>query len=148
MATTVITDEEVLSRYPAVLINRDNLEHYRGLLQRKLLINRCQDCGRWVRPHWPSCPNCWSTNMRPTEVSGKGTIYMFSLIHQGAPVPAHDFSTPVPIVTVELAEQEGLRYLSTMVDTPNEALYIGMPVRLVWTERDGNPAPAFRQAVS
>jgi uncharacterized OB-fold protein len=144
MATTAIADEEVLTRFPAVLINRDNLEHYRGLLQRKLLINRCQDCGYWIRPHRRSCPECWSTNVVPTEVSGRGTIYMFTLLHQGAPIPGQDFSTPVGIVAVEFPEQEGLRYLSTMVDCPNEEIRIGMPVELVWTERDGNPAPAFR----
>jgi uncharacterized OB-fold protein len=139
---TMISDEEVLTRYPGAFINLDNLEYYRGLLQRKVLINRCNECGRWIRPHSPSCPDCWSTDVVPTEVSGRGTIYLFALVRQGSPVADVDF--PVPVVAVELAEQEGLRYLSTMIDCANEDISVGMPVEMVWTERDGNPAPAFR----
>jgi hypothetical protein len=45
-----VTDDEVFERFPDVLITHDNIEHYRGLLQRRLLINRCDDCGYWIYP--------------------------------------------------------------------------------------------------
>jgi hypothetical protein len=36
-------DEEVFDRFPNVYFNADNFEHYRGRLERRLLIKRCQD---------------------------------------------------------------------------------------------------------
>src|SRR5205807_715940 len=125
MATaTQITDDEVLAKFPGVPIDFDNKEHYKGLLQRRLLINRCQKCGYWIYPHRDSCPKCWAgaDSVKPTEVSGKGFIYMFSLVHQdgyNARSAGADFSQPFPLVAVELQEREGLRYLSTIVNCRN-----------------------------
>lgn len=142
---TSISDEEVIRRFPGVEVDRDNVEHYRGLLQKKLLINLCEN-GHWIYPHRPMCPVDWSWNVRATEVSGKGTVYMFTLLRQGAPIPGVDFSTPHPIAAIELAEQEGLRYLATIVNCPIDQIHDGMLVELVWIERNGVPEAAFQPA--
>jgi hypothetical protein len=47
------------------------------------------------------------------------------------------------VAAVELAEQVGLRYLGRIVHCPLDALALDMPVRLVWIEDHGRPAPAF-----
>lgn len=142
-----ISDAEVLARFPYVLIDHDNKYHYKGLLTRRLLVNRCGDCGYWIYPHRPMCPECWSENIVPTEVSGKGTVYTFTLLHQGRAIPGVDYAKgPHPVVAIELAEQEGLRYLSTVVTGTPEEIYIGMPVELDWVERQGAPAVVFRPA--
>lgn len=135
-----ISDEEVFHKFDGVLITQDNIEHYRGLLREQFLINRCQDCGYWIYPHRPMCPECWSWDVKPTEASGEGFVYMFTLIYQG---DGANPSSPHPVVAVELAEQEGLRYLSTIVGPDVSDIEIGRPVTLVWTERHGNPAPTF-----
>src|SRR5262245_33815074 len=109
--TRTFTDEEVLKRFPRDLIDRDNVDYYRGLLQKKLLINRCQDCRYWIYPHRPICPECWSFNVKVEEVSGKGKVWMYTLLHQGQPIPGADYSKPHLIAGVELPEREGLRYL-------------------------------------
>lgn len=141
-----ISDEEVLAAFPAVLIDYDNVEHYRGLLQQKLLINHCQGCGYWVYPHRPLCPECWSDDVRPTEVSGCGTVYMYALLHQGAAIAGHDYADgPFPVVVVELEERKGLRYTSTVVGCRNDEIKIGMPVRLKWLERAGRTVPVFER---
>jgi uncharacterized OB-fold protein len=46
-------------------------------------------------------------------------------------------------VAVELAEQEGLRFTSTVVGADNQDVKIGTPVRLAWVERSGSPMPVF-----
>ncbi len=48
------------------------------------------------------------------------------------------------MATIELEEQPGLRFTSTIVGVPNEQLAIGMPVELSWIVRGHNPVPAFR----
>ncbi len=143
---TDVTDEEVFAAFAGVPIDRDNVEHYRGLLARRLLVNRCDACGHWIYPHRPMCPECLSSDVTPTEVSGEGFVFMFTLIHQERdPSEAH-LAEPVVVAAVELAEQRGLRYLAQVVHSPVDAIAHDMPVRLVWAERDGYPAPAFEPA--
>ncbi|CAI7979529.1 MULTISPECIES: Zn-ribbon domain-containing OB-fold protein [unclassified Parafrankia] len=140
-----VTEDAVFAAFPAVLIDRDNIEHYRGLLARKLLINRCSACGYWVYPHRPLCPKCWSWDIVPTEVSGEGSVFLCTLIHQERD-PNAALSEPVPAAAVELVEQPGLRYLAPIVNCPLEAIRLDMPVRLTWVDRDGLAWPAFEPA--
>jgi len=142
----LVTDEALASVFAGTPIDHDSAAHYRGRLERRLLINRCEDCGAWRHPPRPVCSNCWSKNVRPTEVSGAGTIYLAIFLHQGPPADGVDYATPYPVVTVELDESPGLRFTSTVVGAPNEAIRIGRRVRLDWTQRGGAPLPVFRLA--
>ncbi|HKP77930.1 MAG TPA: OB-fold domain-containing protein [Phenylobacterium sp.] len=137
-----IPDEEVLARLPGIRIDRDNVGYYRGLLERRLLLNRCEPCGTWHHPPRASCPKCWSWDVAPAEVSGEGTVYLFSFINGAA---AHDDpAAPYPVVCVELPE--GVRFTTTMVNCAKDDLAIGMPVKLAWIEQDGMPFPAVTPA--
>lgn len=143
MAT--LSDEELVDLLPDVLINEDNKAFYRGWLERHLLLNRCADCGTWHHPPKPVCPECWSHRLRPTPVSGKGTIHLLIWLRQGPPADGVDYSTPHPVATIELAEQAGLRYTSTVIDAGMNDIAIGDPVELTWIRRSGVPYPAFRR---
>jgi uncharacterized OB-fold protein len=55
-----------------------------------------------------------------------------------------DYSRPHPVVAVELEEQAGLRYTTTVIDGDPHAISIGLPVELAWIERHGAPFPVFR----
>jgi uncharacterized protein len=141
---TEVTDDELLRRFPGQRIDHDNKQIYRARLDRRLLVNRCDDCGRWHQPPRPICPSCWSEQVTPTEVSGAGTIYMAVFLHQGPPADGVDYRTPYPVVTVELDEQEDLRFTSTVIGSANEEIRIGRRVELDWIERSGSPLPVFR----
>ena len=131
---TSVSDDELVERFAGHALDHDNAAHYRGRLDQRLLLNRCTDCGAWHHPPRPVCAACWSTDVRPTEVAGTGTIHLVVLVGE----PAH------PVVTVELDEQPGLRFTSTVVDAPHDAIRIGERVRLDWARRDGTPLPVFR----
>jgi uncharacterized OB-fold protein len=142
-----MTDAELVDRFPRLRVDHDNKEFYRGWLEQRLLINRCAACGNWHHPPKPVCPRCWSGDIHPTEVSGRGTIHLLMLLHQGPPAPGVDYSVgPHPVATVELAEQTALRLTTTIIDCPVDDITIGMPVELAWIERDGAPFPVFRPA--
>jgi uncharacterized OB-fold protein len=146
---TIDSDAELVDRFVRVRLDHDNKAFYRGWLEERLLLNRCRACGRWHHPPKPICPDCWSTDLEPTEVSGRGTVHLLILLHQGPPAPGVDYASgPHPVATVELVEQEGLRFTSTVVGCPPREVYIGMPVELTWIERDGIPFPVFRPAGS
>ena len=141
---TAITDEALIDRFAGYGVDRDSAAHFRGRLDHRLLINRCADCGLWHHPPRPLCPGCWSTDVRAQPVSGNGTIHLAVFLHQGPRVPGVDYSTPYPLVTVDLDEQPGLRFTATVIGAANEDVVIGRRVRLDWIERAGVPVPAFR----
>jgi uncharacterized OB-fold protein len=146
-ALASISDETVLARYPQIRLDHLNKHYYRGLLAHQLLAGRCADCSHWHTPLRPRCPNCWSQSVEPTPVSGRGTVYLLTRLYQGPPSADVDYSTPRPLVAVELTEQAGLRVATTIVDCPPDQLRIGLPVELSWISRDGAPWPAFRPIV-
>jgi uncharacterized OB-fold protein len=137
--------EALLARFRGQGVTRESKAHFQGRLEKRLLINRCQDCGEWRHPPMPICPKCWSDRVEPTEVSGDGTIHLLIFLHQGPPAEGVDYSEgPYPVATIELDEQTGLRFTSTIVGSPNEHIAIGDRVRLDWIERGGAPFPVFR----
>ena len=140
-----IDDETLVERFPWVQIDHDTKYLFRGWLDKELLINRCDDCTRFHHPPKPICPECWSSNLTPTPVSGRGVIHLAMNLHQGAPAPGVDYSKgPHPVVSVDLEEQEGVRFSSTVIDCPLEDVQIGRAVELTWIERYGSPFPVFR----
>ena len=143
-----ISDGELVDRFPDIVIDGGNKEFYRGWLQHQLLLNRCQDCGRWHHPPKPVCPECWSTRVRPTPVSGGGTVHLLIWLRQGPPADGVDYSTPHPVATIELDEQPGLRFTSTVVDATMDDVAIGDRVELTWVERNGEPFPAFTRSLA
>jgi uncharacterized OB-fold protein len=138
LTANAVASEEVFDRFASEWIDLDNVEFYRGLLRRQLLINRCGDCTTWYQPPWPTCPHCWSSAVVPTEVSGNGVVHTFTV------APKSDRALAV----VSLAEQDDLRATGLIVDTAVSDVSIGMAVELVWLERDGHPVPAFRPVAS
>jgi uncharacterized OB-fold protein len=143
---TELTNQEVFDRLPDLWVDQETIALYRGMLQRQLLINRCADCATWHAPPWPICPSCWSDDVRPTPVSGKGIIYLLTILHTGVPMPGVDYQMGYPVAVVELEEQQGLRISATVVDCPKDQFSIGLPVELTWIERAGAPIFAFRPA--
>jgi uncharacterized OB-fold protein len=145
--TAPLSDHEVFARFPDVRIDRDNIEHYRALADGRLVINRCGACGYWIYPHRPLCPECLSWDVVPSEVSGQGRIFTFTLLQQLRD-PSARLSEPLVAAAVELAEQKGLRYLARVVDCRREEIVLDMPVTLTWIEDQGRLAPAFRPAAA
>jgi uncharacterized OB-fold protein len=133
-----VDDATLLQLFAGQPVDQDSIDHYRGLLQRRLLINRCADCGNWHHPPRPICPKCWSLRVRPTEPSGAGTIFLLTFLARGD-------SPPHPIATVDLDEQVGLRYTATIEGPakPGE-VQVGDCVELTWIERQDREVPAFR----
>src|SRR3546814_10707666 len=44
-----------------------------------LRMLRCQDCGFWLHPPRPICPECLSKALAPEVLTGRGEIFSFTL---------------------------------------------------------------------
>jgi uncharacterized OB-fold protein len=151
VTTAELSDPELVSAYAPLVVDGDTAAFYRGWLARELRVNRCRDCGHLFLPPRPVCPKCWSTSLDAVPVSGRGTIFLLILLHQGPAAPGVDYAAgPYPVATVALEEHPGLRFTSTVVDFGDDphTLEIGQPVELTWIERNGVPFAAFRPAGS
>lgn len=138
------SDQELVDIWGDVRLDHTNKHFYRGLLDKQLRINRCADCGWWHHRPKPICPRCWSHNVVATPVRGTGTIHLLIFLHQGPPADGVDYLTPHPVATVELDEQAGLRFTSTVIGAANEDIAIGARVAIDWSQRGGRPFPVWR----
>ena len=147
MPTADLSDLELVEAYAPLVVDRDTADFYRGWLTHELRVARCADCDHRFLPPRPVCPRCWSDDVGWVPVTGRGTIFLCMLLHQGPPAPGVDYgSGPHPVVTVELEERVGLRFTATVVDAVAADLAVGQAVTLDWIERNGVPFPAFRVA--
>ena len=113
--------------------------------EHRLVIQRCDACRRYV--HWPQlrCPSCGSGVLSPSEVSGRGTVYSYCVVHHIFN-PAFADDVPYNIAIVELEEQKGLRLIANIVGCENDALRTGMAVEVTFEDREGYSLPQFRPA--
>ena len=70
---------------------------------------------------------------------------MLMFLHQGPSADGVDYRTPHPVVTVDLDEQEGLRFTTAGVSPDDGEITIGDRVELDWIVRSGHPFPVWRQ---
>ena len=128
--------------WPIPQITDENGAFWTGGRDGELLIARCTACGFWVHPPTPRCPQCLSDAVEPRAVSGRGTVYSFTINRQ-AWVP--DLEVPYVIAIVELDEQPGLRLMTNIVDGTPEEVEIGMPVEVAFVERGEAFIPVFHK---
>jgi uncharacterized OB-fold protein len=112
--------------------------------ERRLSMQRCTQCGRLSHPPVVSCPRCHSRTFRWDEMSGRGSIYTFTVVaHSVHPVSAN--ATPYIIALVELAE--GPRILANLRGCEVDDVRIGLAVEVLFEDVDDAVAlPQFTPA--
>lgn len=131
--------------YPWVRLDHDNKYFYAAALDRRYLVNRCGTCGRWHTPPQPMCPDCWSWEVTPTEISGRGVLHLMTFLHQGPASAGVAYDPPFALGTIELDEQAGLRVSAPLANV-SCGTRLGARMQLTWMDVRGHPFPAFTQA--
>jgi uncharacterized OB-fold protein len=131
---------------PAPILTDDNAVFWDAAREHRLVAQRCASCGRLRHPPRPMCPRCRSLDVGIAELSGRGTVYSFSIIHY-PPTPFFDY--PVLAVLVDL--EEGIRIVSNLVVVDPTSIdgtsLIGARVTVDWVRADGDAVlPVFRLA--
>ncbi len=112
--------------------------------QHRLVVQRCQDCGYFNHPPRPACDACQSQRLHFEPVSGRGTIYSFTVMHQPN-VAGFETDTPYLNLLVELVEQPLLFMVSYLPAAALPAVRIGAPVAVYFEEVDAEVTlPQFR----
>src|SRR5579863_3286752 len=131
--------------WPIPEINGDNEAFWTGGRDGRLMVTRCERCGFRTHPPVPRCPSCFSDDVAFAPVSGRGTVYSFTINRQQW---SPGLEVPYVIAVVELEEQPGLRLLTNIVGSPVDEVAIEMPVEVEFVERGAAFLPVFRRAAS
>lgn len=126
---------------PAPMVMWDNRGFWEGINKHELVFQRCKECGIWLHPPRPVCPNCRSFEREWAHSTGKGIVYSW-VTYLESPYPA--FKAPYSVVLVEL--EEGVRLISNMIDIAPEDISIGMAVEVVFDDiAEGLTLPKFKK---
>ena len=74
--------EQVTYQKPLPIIEVESREYWAGCREGKLLLQKCQDCGKVQFYPRTICANCFSTNLTWIQSSGKGTVYAYSVVRR------------------------------------------------------------------
>ena len=107
----------------------------------RLVAPKCADCATFRLPPTPFCPNCQSTSIDWVHLSGRATVFSFSVVHGFPGLPD---ITLVPAV-LDLPDAPGARLVSDIVDVDPADVHIGMEVQVLFSPiADGWKLPLFR----
>ena len=119
-----------------------NRDFWTGGQVGELRFQRCQECGYYNHPPTPLCPICHSKNLAFEVVSGRATVWTFTINYQ-AWMPGPEL--PFVVAIVALPEQEGLRLTTNLIDVEPQAVKIGMELEVVFENHDDDVwIPLFR----
>jgi len=72
--------------------------------EHRLVVQRCAECGYYNHPPRPACDRCSAERLEFAPVSGRGTIFTFTVMHQPS-VAGFEDEVPYVNIVVELEEQ-------------------------------------------
>jgi len=109
----------------------DNRTFWESARQHKLMLPWCLHCDRAHWPPGPVCPYCFSDELTWKQASGRGTVSSWVVVYK-AWLPA--FADDIPYNAVQVELEEGVRLTGNVVEAPNEALRVGLPVEVVFDD--------------
>ncbi|MBO0729474.1 MAG: OB-fold domain-containing protein [Acidimicrobiaceae bacterium] len=123
--------------------------YWEGAKEGKLVLQQCSGCGLYSAQPRLVCPRCRGEAFRWSQVSGRGRIHSYTIVHQ---TTAPGFQDDVPYVVVHVQiDEEPTCYVTANLLVPKEehdTLSVDLPVIVEFEERDDAVLPQFRLAAN
>jgi uncharacterized protein len=97
-------------------------QFYKFLAQDKLMAGKCNRCGKIHLPPRPLCDNCYSQEFTWMDVSGKGKLLTYTIIHVAPP----QFQVLAPYTVGIVQLENGLRLPGMVSGVAEGQLKVGM----------------------
>jgi len=121
-------------------------EYLKNIEEGMFRAYKCVDCGMVIAPPSGTCYGCGSNKMDWTEVSGKGKLVSFTVIH----IAPDDFADEVPYFIAIVELEEGTRVSSRLLGfdpLKPEEVKLGTPLVLDYEKgKTGKTYLAFKPA--
>ncbi|MDQ8731455.1 OB-fold domain-containing protein [Bradyrhizobium sp. LHD-71] len=128
MNTSII--DETTGRYLPIQYPEE-MPFWKAAQQRRLVLQRCDDCRKVLYPIGPTCPHCGSNKFTWSEMSGRGVVHNFVVYHKPW-VPYYRDRVPYALVQVQI--EEGPRLTTNLHGVSVSDVRIGMEVEATWEE--------------
>ncbi|GAB2831999.1 OB-fold domain-containing protein [Actinocorallia aurea] len=126
---------------PLPFVTPFNEYYWRSGADGVLRLKGCASCSALIHPPKPVCPSCRSAEPEVREVSGRGSLFGFTMSHRfqlpGVP-------SPVIVAQVALDEDPRVKLTTRMVECAADDLHLGMAVEVVFEQVDDVWLPNFR----
>lgn len=113
--------------------------------EHRLVLQQCGGCEQYIFYPAYVCPHCGDDRLEWQQVSGRGRVHSFSIIHHPAD-PVFAESTPYVLALIEL--EEGPTMMSNIVGENRFDTAIGDAVEVVFENAGGFTLPRFRRVNS
>lgn len=134
--------QETLPPKPLPTPDFDTEPFWAALKEHELRLQRCADCDKAYFYPRSLCPHCWSDNVQWERMSGRGTVYTYTIVRRA---PHRAFTDDVPFVIAVVELEEGPRMPVNLVDCPVDNVYVEMAVEIVYEDiNDEITMPRFR----
>jgi uncharacterized OB-fold protein len=101
-------------------------QFYKFLNQQKLMAGKCLKCGKIHLPPRPLCDNCFSRDFEWVNVSGKGKLLTYTVIH----IAPAQFQALTPYAVGIVQFENGLKIPGMIQSVKQEQIKIGMELTL------------------
>jgi uncharacterized OB-fold protein len=121
--------------------NFDATNYYKGLKEKKLIFQKCNNCGHIRWPYSIACPVCYEKDFKYIESNGDGMIYTFTIFN----VPFDkNFKDKVPYVVAVVQLTEGVKMVTNIIKSPLEKIKCNAPVEVIWEKCEDYFIPKFK----
>ncbi len=110
---------------PIPRLDADSRPYFAAAAQGEFKTQQCSACGVVRFPPRLLCTECWSDKSGWVELSGKGEVYAFTVVHRAA-TPA--FADAVPYVVALIELDEDVRVVANILDCEPGDVSIGSKV--------------------
>jgi acetyl-CoA acetyltransferase/uncharacterized OB-fold protein len=129
-----------MASIPLPRLEEDTAFFWTGGADGELRIQRCRACGTYAHPPSWRCRTCGSVDLAPEAVSGRGTVFAYTVNRQ----PFLDaYPPPYTLAIVELVEQEALQLTTRIVGCECDDVHVGLPVSVGFERYDEVYLPVF-----
>jgi uncharacterized protein len=118
--------------------------YWNALQRRELKLPCCEACAKFHFYPRSVCPHCGSANLVWRNVSGRGEVYSFTVVHRA---PSNGFADLVPYVVAVVALAEGPHLMTRVTQVQPDAVKIGLALQVEFETQDAETTlPLFRPA--
>lgn len=107
--------------------------YWEAAKEHRLTAQKCQQCGKLWAPPTAACENCLSGDLEWIELSGKGKVWSFIIMHQ---LYYPGFADDIPYNIAVIRSDEGPKFVTNLVGIENDQIRVDMPVEVTFDDID------------
>ncbi len=130
------------TKRPLPLVDCNSDVYWNKAKEKKLFVQHCKTTDQYFLYSKQLVSNIDESNLEWLEVSGRGTIYSYTIVY----TPAGEFfKEDIPYIVGSILLEEGARIISNIFCRDPKGIFIGQEVKVMFKNFDNNlTVPVFK----